>query len=176
MASISCSRPSAQTALCSVNSQMRQTINTSRACFFDTWNHHNIAKHDRCSILATSCWVCRIIGKQLSEWENADELIQFMSPEPMEQELIALQAELYELKKSIYATSKNDYSMFSSVGQSAAYQRVCDLLKKAAGAKVSILLQGETGVGKEAFARGVHELSQVKNMLCCGHCAAIPPN
>lgn len=48
----------------------------------------------------------------------------------MEQELIALQAELYELKKSIYTTSKNDYSMFSSVGQSAAYQQVCDLLKK----------------------------------------------
>ena len=119
---------------------------------------------------------CRIIGKQLSEWENADELIQFMSPEPMEQELIALQAELYELKKSIYATSKNDYSMFSSVGQSAAYQRVCDLLKKAAGAKVSILLQGETGVGKEAFARGVHELSQRKeHAFVAVNCAAIPP-
>lgn len=77
----------------------------------------------------------------------ADELIQFMSLEPMEQELIALQAELYELKKSIYTTSKNYYSMFSSVGQSAAYQRVCNLLKKTAGAKVSILLQGETRVG-----------------------------
>lgn len=119
---------------------------------------------------------CRIIGKPLDEWENADELIQFMSPEPMEQELIALQAELYELKKSIYTTSKNDYSMFSSVGQSAAYQRVCDLLKKAAGAKVSILLQGETGVGKEAFARGVHELSQRKEYAFVAvNCAAIPP-
>lgn len=119
---------------------------------------------------------CRIIGKPLCEWENADELIQFMSPEPMEQELIALQAELYELKKSIYTTSKNDYSMFSSVGQSAAYQRVCDLLKKAAGAKVSILLQGETGVGKEAFARGVHELSQRKEYAFVAvNCAAIPP-
>lgn len=119
---------------------------------------------------------CRIIGKQLSEWENADELIQFMMPEPMEQELIALQSELYELKKSIYTTSKNDYSMFSSIGQSAAYQRVCDLLKKAAGAKVSILLQGETGVGKEAFARGVHELSQRKeHPFIAVNCAAIPP-
>lgn len=119
---------------------------------------------------------CRIIGKPLSEWENADELIQFMSPEPIEKELIALQAELFELKKSIYSTSKNDYSMFSSVGQSAAYQRVCDLLKKAAGAKVSILLQGETGVGKEAFARGVHDLSQRKeHAFVAVNCAAIPP-
>ena len=36
----------------------------------------------------------------------ADELIQFMSLEPMEQEIISLQAELYELKKSIYTISK----------------------------------------------------------------------
>ena len=119
---------------------------------------------------------CRIIGKPLNEWENADELIQFMSPEPIEKELIALQSELFELKKSIYSTSKNDYSMFSSVGQSAAYQQVCDLLKKAAGAKVSILLQGETGVGKEAFARGVHELSQRKeHAFVAVNCASIPP-
>lgn len=95
----------------------------------------------------------------------ADELIQFMSPEPMEQELIALQAELYELKKSIYTTSQNDYSMFSSVGQSAAYQRVCDLLKKPAGAKVSILLQGETGVGKKPLLVVCMNSVNVKNML-----------
>lgn len=66
--------------------------------------------------------------------------------------------------------------MFSSVGQSAAYQRVCNLLKKTAGAKVSILLQGETRVGKEAFARGVHELSQrQEHAFFAVNCAAIPP-
>lgn len=49
---------------------------------------------------------CRIIGKPLEEWGNADELIQFMSPEPMEKELIALQAELFELKNQFIATVK----------------------------------------------------------------------
>ncbi len=49
---------------------------------------------------------CRIIGKPLEEWENADELIQFMSPEPMEKELIALQAELLNLKNQFIATVK----------------------------------------------------------------------
>ncbi len=50
------------------------------------------------------------------------------------------------------------------------------LLKKGAGAKVSTLLQGETGVGKEAFARGVHELSQRKeHAFVAVNCAAIPP-
>ena len=47
------------------------------------------------------------------------------------------------------------------MGKSASYKQVCALLTKAAGSKVSILLQGETGVGK-AFARGVHENSQRK--------------
>lgn len=66
--------------------------------------------------------------------------------------------------------------MFSSVGQSAAYQQVCDLLKKTAGAKVSTLLQGETGVGKKAFACGVHELSQRKeHVFVAVNCATIPP-
>ncbi|MFL9477252.1 phenol degradation transcriptional regulator MobR [Acinetobacter baumannii] len=118
---------------------------------------------------------CRIIGKPLEEWENADELIQFMSPEPMEKELIALQAELFELKRSIYSDSEADYQLFSSVGKSASYKQVCALLTKAAGSKVSILLQGETGVGKEAFARGVHENSQRKDQpFIAVNCAAIP--
>ncbi|WP_447502201.1 sigma-54 factor interaction domain-containing protein, partial [Acinetobacter pittii] len=49
-------------------------------------------------------------------------------------------------------------------------------LTKAAGSKVSILLQGETGVGKEAFARGVHANSQRKDQpFVAVNCAAIPP-
>ncbi len=118
---------------------------------------------------------CRIIGKPLQEWENADELISFMSPDSMEDEMIALQLELRELKKSIYQNAEADYSMFSSVGESAAYRRVCDLLKKAASSKVTVMLQGETGVGKEAFARGVHENSQRRDKpFVAVNCAAIP--
>lgn len=73
---------------------------------------------------------CRIIGKPLKEWENADELIQFMSPDPVSDKLIALQAELNELKKNIYTDVETDYTMFNSIGESIAYRKVCDLLKK----------------------------------------------
>ncbi|ELN4659205.1 XylR N-terminal domain-containing protein, partial [Escherichia coli] len=68
---------------------------------------HCIAQGDPC---------CRIIGKPLEEWENADELIQFMSPDPVSDELIALQAELNELKKNIYTDIEADYTMFNSIG------------------------------------------------------------
>ncbi|RZG75201.1 sigma-54-dependent Fis family transcriptional regulator [Acinetobacter wuhouensis] len=120
---------------------------------------------------------CRIIGKPLSEWENSDELIRFMSPDPVSDEIIALQAELNELKKNIYTEAESDYTMFAAVGESVAYRKVCDLLKKAAGSKVAVLLQGETGVGKEAFARGVHEGSQRKaEPFVAVNCACIPPD
>ncbi|SPL70484.1 phenol degradation transcriptional regulator MobR [Acinetobacter stercoris] len=127
-----------------------------------------VAKGDEC---------CRIIGKPLSEWENADELIRFMSPDPVSDEIIALQAELNQLKKNIYTDAERDYTMFNAVGESAAYRKVCDLLKKAAGSKVAVLLQGETGVGKEAFARGIHQTSQRSDKpFVAVNCACIPPD
>ncbi len=127
-----------------------------------------VAKGDDC---------CRIIGKPLKEWENADELIQFMSPDPVSDKLIALQAELNELKKNIYTDVETDYTMFNSIGESIAYRKVCDLLKKAAGSKVTVLLQGETGVGKEAFARGIHQGSSRKEQpFVAVNCACIPPD
>lgn len=120
---------------------------------------------------------CRIIGKPLKEWENADELIQFMSPDPVSDEIIALQAELNQLKKNIYTNAEVDYTMFNAVGESKAYRDVCDLLKKAAGSKVAVLLQGETGVGKEAFARGIHQASQRQQQpFIAVNCACIPPD
>lgn len=120
---------------------------------------------------------CQIIGKPLTAWENADELIRFMSPDPVADQIISLQAELKTLKQNIYTSPQSDYTMFNSVGESAAYKHVCELLKKSAGSKVAVLLQGETGVGKEAFARGIHEASQRKHAAFVAvNCASIPPD
>lgn len=129
---------------------------------------HCVAKGDDC---------CRIIGKPLADWENANELIRFMSPDPVSDKIIALQAELNQLKQTIYTDTEADYTMFNAVGESVAYRKVCDLLKKAAGSKVAVLLQGETGVGKEAFARGIHQASQRRQQpFVAVNCACIPPD
>lgn len=129
---------------------------------------HCVAKGDDC---------CRIIGKPLADWENANELIRFMSPDPVSDKIIALQAELNQPKQTIYTDAEADYTMFNAIGESAAYRKVCDLLKKAAGSKVAVLLQGETGVGKEAFARGIHQASQRRQQpFVAVNCACIPPD
>ena len=50
----------------------------------------------------------------------------------------------------------------------------CDRLRRLAGADGEILLLGETGVGKEVYARAVHQLSQRRGRFMAINCGAIP--
>lgn len=45
------------------------------------------------------------------------------------------------------------------IGKSAKMQRLYELIKKVAPSKASVLITGETGVGKELVARSIHNLS-----------------
>ena len=45
------------------------------------------------------------------------------------------------------------------IGKSAAMQKVMGLVKKVADARISVLITGETGVGKEVVANAIHNLS-----------------
>jgi len=61
------------------------------------------------------------------------------------------------------------------IGSSAAMSQVFDTISRAAPAKASILITGESGVGKELVAGALHELSPRKGKpLIKVHCAAIP--
>jgi DNA-binding NtrC family response regulator len=61
------------------------------------------------------------------------------------------------------------------IGSSAAMRQVVDMISRAAPAKASVLITGESGVGKELVADALHELSPRKGKpLVKVHCAAIP--
>jgi DNA-binding NtrC family response regulator len=61
------------------------------------------------------------------------------------------------------------------IGSSAAMRQVFETISRAAPAKASILITGESGVGKELVADALHELSPRKGKpLIKVHCAAIP--
>ena len=60
------------------------------------------------------------------------------------------------------------------VGHSAPMREVKRLIELAAPSTTTILVQGETGTGKELVARAVHNLSSRKGKLISVNCSAIP--
>lgn len=63
------------------------------------------------------------------------------------------------------------------IGHSAAFTRVLEQVAQVAPTKATVLLQGETGTGKEVFARMLHTRStRADSPFVPVHCAAIPAN
>ena len=61
------------------------------------------------------------------------------------------------------------------IGDSREIQMVWDAIEKFAPSDVTILLEGETGTGKELIARAIHEMSKQRNgPFCPVDCASLP--
>jgi DNA-binding NtrC family response regulator len=83
----------------------------------------------------------------------------------------SLQSENVLLKREI---GKN-YDFSSIIGESPALKAILDEVKKVADTKSNILLLGETGTGKELFARVIHHNSSRRDMPFVPiNCSAIP--
>ncbi len=84
-----------------------------------------------------------------------------------------LQAENLLLKREIGKT----YDFSSVIGESQALKAILSEVKKVANSKSSILLLGETGTGKELFARVIHHNSSRRDAPFVPiNCSAIPEN
>lgn len=55
----------------------------------------------------------------------------------------------------------------------SAMHRLADVAERVARSEISVLLTGETGVGKEVFARRIHELSPRKGPFVALNCGAL---
>ncbi len=116
---------------------------------------------------------CRVIGKTAEEWADAAEFKAYFKNDPVIEELYELQSQVATLRSRLHSHDGQYYG----VGQSPAYQRICQTIDKAARGKVSVLLLGETGVGKEVIARSVHLRSaRAEQPFVAVNCAAIPPD
>jgi DNA-binding NtrC family response regulator len=115
---------------------------------------------------------CRIVGKPAEEWEDSAEQLRYFAPESIADQLIELQTQVVQLRSSIGEKEKLPADM---VGVSPGFRRALDMLRQGAASQITVLLLGETGVGKELFARALHAMgSRQDKPFIAVNCAAIP--
>ena len=116
---------------------------------------------------------CFAVGKPAAEWDNYEQLKRYYEPDPLLEELSKLQTTVEALKESLNEGDK----LPNIVGSSKPFKHALEMVTKASDSKVSVLLLGETGVGKEVLARAVHITSdRADKPFIAVNCAAIPPD
>jgi len=115
---------------------------------------------------------CRIVGKPVEEWDDAAEHGRFFRPESIAEQLIELQTQVVQLRSTI---GEKDRLPADMIGGSPGFRRAFELLRQAGASQITVLLLGETGVGKELFARALHAMGTRRDKgFVAVNCAAIP--
>lgn len=113
---------------------------------------------------------CLIVGKTAEAWGDQKDL-DYLQPENIERQLEEMREELKQLRSTLSARQGPG----NLIGASPGFRAAFDLVSKAADSPITVLLLGETGVGKEVFARWVHEHSgRSAQPFVAVNCAAIP--
>ena len=90
-------------------------------------------------------------------------------------EIDALKDKLAEEKLYLEEEIRSEFNFEEIIGDSAALKRALAQVELAAPAGTTVLLLGETGTGKELFARAIHNLSPRRDRTFVKiNCAAIP--
>lgn len=114
---------------------------------------------------------CYLVGKPVEEWDDSSDFSLMMNQESITDQLIGLQNQVVHLRSAM-----GEKKLPSDVlGNSPAFLAAYDLLTQAVDSQITVLLLGETGVGKEVFARTLHEKgARSKESFIAINCAAIP--
>ena len=110
--------------------------------------------------------------------EGADDYISKgrMQIELVENRLqsILRKARLEEENTQLHQRLDETYGFDNLVGRSAALREAMELVRQVAPARASVLIQGETGVGKEMVAKAIHQLSpRSRRPMVTVHCEAL---
>jgi DNA-binding NtrC family response regulator len=79
------------------------------------------------------------------------------------------------LRRQVNSFADRLYGRAGIQGESAAMKAVCEIIERAAPTPSSVLIEGETGTGKELVANAVHRLSGRRGAFVPVSCVAISP-
>ncbi len=114
---------------------------------------------------------CRIVGRPVEEWDDATDHTPYYEEDSIVSRLLELRTQVDVLRSSL----EQQHQIENLIGVSPAFKRAYELVRKAAATNVTVLLTGETGVGKERFARALHDTSvRSGKPFVAVNCAALP--
>lgn len=106
---------------------------------------------------------CRVIGRTLADWGDEAAELDYSRPH-------AIINRFATGADAVHAGDDPDL-----VGASPGFTVAFELLERVAPTSVDVLLLGETGVGKELFARALHRISPRRDgPFVAVNCAALP--
>ena len=118
---------------------------------------------------------CRIVGKPVEAWGNeALQDLQHLMPAALRSD--ALNTAVSDLRSPALASADTAAADTSQpVGISPGFNSVLHMVQRVAPTNATVLFLGESGVGKEVFARMLHRLSsRSQRPFVAVNCAAIP--
>ena len=115
---------------------------------------------------------CKLVGKNANKWPEGQQDVDFLVKHQKKKK-----GGPYSEKNSFPVAHDESEEQESMVGVSPAFLTVSHALSKVARTNATVLLTGESGVGKELFAQQLHYSSKRhRSPFVAFNCAAIPDN
>jgi transcriptional regulator with GAF, ATPase, and Fis domain len=135
----------------------------------------------RLALLQVLAWQLAMVFEQAQVQAALEQAIE--ARQQAEAALQQARAEVAQLHDRLQAEHgdfrlalEGDYDCEGIVGHSPALRRVLHQVEQVAGPETTVLIQGETGTGKELLARAIHQHSARRERpLVTVNCAALPP-
>ncbi len=113
---------------------------------------------------------CKIVGKALDQWDDPDADFRYLQAQDFVQ---SPSHKKFSFSRSDSTGTISD--KINLVGVSSGFNTVCHMIQRVAPTSATVLFLGESGVGKEQFARTLHNISdRAAQPFVAINCAAIP--
>lgn len=121
---------------------------------------------------------CRIVGKPVEEWQDdeAELDLQYLQAQPLHRiDTLKIPDKKLATSSVSKQTSDTKHTTSGAIGASAGFFGVIHRINRVASTRATVLLLGESGVGKSMFACEVHRKSERAHQPFVQlNCATIP--
>lgn len=121
--------------------------------------------------------VCRVVGRNAAAWGDVSEDLRYLQAHDFRRlgESAASARRAPPAAAALEPVAEVGGERHEIVGASSAFNSACHQIDRVAPTQATVLFTGESGVGKEAFARRLHRIgARADKPFVAVNCAAIP--